>query len=167
MKERIEAWLREEGKFKAYQEHKGCRWVMVANPSKAQPATVRIINPVSFPSQILIIIGQKISEEIQKFIQKMDDVRKEELLLNLRLEMNRRPIEFKMNHPEGILQEVQIQYVIYEDGLTKNAFFKGLREVYKSFLQLRWLLQKQLGKASKKDQEAFGTKVIPFQSDFS
>lgn len=167
MKERIERWLKEEDKFKDYEDHENCNWVIVANPSKAQPATLRVVNPTPSPNQILIIAGQKISAEIQEFLRKMTNSQREEILLNIRMEMNRRRVEFKMNHPEGVLNEVQIQYVIYKDGLTQNEFFKGMREVYKSSLQLRWLLQKYLGKAVNKGQKPFGTKIIPFQEDFS
>jgi hypothetical protein len=157
MRKRIEGWLREEGQFAKYLKDENANWVILANHPKNQPTTITIFNPLTSPGRVVLQMVLNIAGDAQEPFRKMNRKEREALLLELRMEANRRPTEYGMVHPEGVLQRITFSYEIFEDGLTKNELFRGMREVYKSLLQAQWLLQMRLGLArGKEDQSGIG-----------
>ena len=157
MRKRIEGWLREEGQFAKYLKDENAHWVILANHPKSQPTTITIFNPLTSPGRVVLQMVLNIAGDAQEPFRKMNRKEREALLLELRMEANRRPTEYGMVHPEGVLQRITFSYEIFEDGLTKNELFRGMREVYKSLLQAQWLLQMRLGLArGKEDQSGIG-----------
>lgn len=157
MRKRIEGWLREEGQFAKYLKDENAHWVILANHPKNQPTTITIFNPLTSPGRVVLQMVLNIAGDAQEPFRKMNRKEREALLLELRMEANRRPTEYGMVHPEGVLQRITFSYEIFEDGLTKNELFRGMREVYKSLLQAQWLLQMRLGLArGKEDQSGIG-----------
>ncbi|MFQ6116945.1 MAG: DUF2299 family protein [Candidatus Bipolaricaulia bacterium] len=157
MRKRIEGWLREEGQFAKYLKDENANWVILANHPRNQPTTITIFNPLASPGRVVLQITLNIAGDAQEPFRKMNRKEREALLLDLRMEANRRPTEYGMVHPEGILQRITFSYEIFEDGLTKNELFRGMREVYKSLLQAQWLLQLRLGLArGREDQTGIG-----------
>jgi hypothetical protein len=65
------------------------------------------------------------------------------ILLALKMEINKFDTVFTFPpntsdvKPEGIT----IGHEIYEDGLTKDRFFRGLNEVFKTYRQIEWFIQ--------------------------
>jgi len=145
MRRRIEGWLREEGQFAKYLKDENANWVILANHPKNQPTTITIFNPITSPSRVVLQMVLNLAEDVRNLFKKMDRKAREALLLELRMELNRRPTEYGMIHPDGVLQQITFSYEIFEDGLNKHELFRGMREVYKSLLQGQWLLQRRLG----------------------
>jgi hypothetical protein len=157
MRKRIEGWLKEEGQFAKYLKDENANWIILANHPRNQPTTITIFNPLASPRRIVLQMVLNIAGEAQEPFRKMDKKEREAFLLDLRMEANRRPTEYGMVHPEGVLQRVTFSYEIFEDGLTKNELFRGMREVFKSLLQAQWFLQMRLGLArGKGDQSGIG-----------
>ncbi|MFQ6089876.1 MAG: DUF2299 family protein [Candidatus Bipolaricaulia bacterium] len=157
MRKRIESWLREEGQLSKYLKDENANWVILANHPKNQPTTITIFNPLASPGRVVLQMVLNIAGDAQEPFRKMSGKEREALLLDLRMEANRRPTEYGMVHPEGVLQRITFSYEIFEDGLTKNELFRGMREVYKSLLQAQWLLQLRLGLArGREDQTGIG-----------
>ncbi len=154
MRKRIEGWLREEGQFARYLKDENANWVILANHPRNQPTTVTIFNPLASPGRVVLQMVLNIAEEAQQPFKRMSPREREALLLDLRMEANRRPTEFGMIHPEGVLQRITFSYELFEDGLTKNGLFHGMNEVYKSLLQIQWLLQARLGPSRGKEGES-------------
>jgi len=153
MRKRIEGWLREEGQFAKYLKDENANWIILANHPRNQPTTITIFNPLASPARVVLQMVLNIAGDAQEPFRRMDKKEREAFLLSLRMETNRRPTEFGMAHPEGVLQQITFSYEIFEDGLTRNELFRGMREVYKSLLQAQWFLQMRLGVARGKGRE--------------
>lgn len=157
MRKRIEGWLKEEGQFAKYLKDENANWIILANHPRNQPTTITIFNPLASPGRVVLQMVLNIAGDAQEPFRKMNKKEREAFLLELRMEANRRPTEYGMVHPEGVLQRVTFSYEIFEDGLTKNELFRGMREVFKSLLQAQWFLQMRLGLArGKGDQSGIG-----------
>ncbi len=158
MRKRIEGWLREEGQFARYLKDENANWVILANHPKNQPTTITLFNPLASPGRVVLQAVLNIAEGSQQPFRQMSREERETFLLELRMEVNRRPTEYGMVHPEGVLQRITFSYEIFEDALTKNELFHGMREVFKSLLQAQWLLQSRLGLRSRggEDQSEIG-----------
>lgn len=145
MRKQIEGWLREEGQFARYLQDENANWIILANHPKNQPTAITIFNPVASPGRVVLQVVLNMTEQSQEPFRQMSRKKREAFLLALRMEVNRRPTEYGMIHPEGVLQRITFSYEIFEDGLSKNELFHGMREIYKSLLQAQWLLQSRLG----------------------
>jgi len=157
MRKRIEGWLKEEGQFAKYLKDENANWIILANHPRNQPTTITIFNPLASPGRVVLQMVLNIAGDAQEPFRKMNKKEREAFLLDLRMEANRRLTEYGMVHPEGVLQRVTFSYEIFEDGLTKNELFRGMREVFKSLLQAQWFLQMRLGLArGKGDQSGIG-----------
>ncbi|MCR4404758.1 MAG: DUF2299 family protein [Candidatus Acetothermia bacterium] len=154
MRKRIEGWLREEGQFARYLKDENANWVILANHPRNQPTTITVFNPLASPGRVVLQMVLNIAEDAQQPFRKMSQRDREAFLLDLRMEANRRPTEFGMVHPDGILQRITVSYEIFEDEMTKGKLFLGMREVYKSLLQMQWFLQTRLGVARGKEDES-------------
>jgi len=150
--------LRDEGQFAKYLQDENANWIILANHPKNQPTTITIFNPITSPSRVVLQMVLNIADDAQGLLRKMDKRAREELLLELRMELNRRPTEYAMIHPDGVLQRITLSYEIFEDGLTKNELFRGMREVYKSLLQAQWVLHRRLGFPGRAPSESIGFK---------
>lgn len=157
LRKRVEGWLREEGQFARYLKDENAHWVILANHPRNQPTTITLFNPLASPGRVVLQMVLNIAEEAQQPFRKMNPRERESFLLDLRMEANRRPTEFGMVHPEGVLQQITLSYEIFEDEMTKGRLFLAMREVYKSLLQMQWFLQMRLGVTrGKGDQSGIG-----------
>ncbi|MFQ6118107.1 MAG: DUF2299 family protein, partial [Candidatus Bipolaricaulia bacterium] len=104
MRKRIESWLREEGQLSKYLKDENANWVILANHPKNQPTTITIFNPLASPGRVVLQMVLNIAGDAQEPFRKMSGKEREALLLDLRMEANRRPTEYGMVHPEGVLQ---------------------------------------------------------------
>ena len=92
-----------------------------------------------------IIIGcaTQVSPEHTNLMIQADSKTKRDFLLDLNFGLNNFLVDYELQVNDDILQQFIITDQIFEDGLTKDAFIRTLKRVFKSKLHCIWLIDKK------------------------
>ena len=70
-----------------------------------------------------------------------------EFLLDLNMSINQFLVDCQLavDQNTNLLQQYVITYQIFEDGITKNALYDGLKRVFKAKIQCVWMIERTFG----------------------
>ncbi len=95
---------------------------------------------------IVIACATMVSPEHKNLMIPADSSVKKDFILDLNFGLNSFLIDYELKINQEILQQFVISDQIFEDGLTKDAFIKTLKRVFKSKLHCIWLIDKKFGR---------------------
>ena len=70
-----------------------------------------------------------------------------EFLLDINMSINQFLVDCQLavDQNTNLLQQYVITYQIFEDGITKNALYDGLKRVFKAKIQCVWMIERTFG----------------------
>ncbi len=92
---------------------------------------------------IVIACATQVSQEHLNLMTQSDLITKKEFILDLNFGLNSFLVDYELQINNEILQQFIITDQIFEDGLTKDAFIKTIKRVFKSKLHCIWLINKK------------------------
>lgn len=138
----VEAWLAAEGYAPELQDHPETHWVLVARMPNGWTHT--ILQPRDKEEVVVVQSAFAFSEPERRFLATLPPPRKVELLWEMRMTLLFRPTEFDMMPLEdGFPLGFQFHRELSYDGLTRNQFMEGLREVHKCCLYASWAVARE------------------------
>lgn len=97
---------------------------------------------------IVIACATQVSPEHINLMIPADQQTKKDFILDLNFGLNNFLVDYELQVHNEMLQQFIITDQIFEDGLTKDAFIKTLKRVFKSKLHCIWLIDKKFGNVS-------------------
>ena len=95
---------------------------------------------------IVIACATQVSPEHKNIMIPADPKTKKDFILDLNFGLNSFLVDYELQINQDILQQFIITDQIFEDGLTKDAFIRTLKKVFKSKLHCIWLIDKRFGR---------------------
>lgn len=95
---------------------------------------------------IVIACATQVSPEHKNLMVPTDSQTKKDFILELNMGLNSFLVDYELQVNQDILQQFIITDQIFEDGLTKDAFIRTMKRVFKSKLHCIWLIDKTFGR---------------------
>ncbi len=74
-----------------------------------------------------------------------DNKTQKDFIMDLNFGLNNFLVDFELQVAQDILQQFVVTEQIFEDGITKNEFFRTLKRIFKAKLHCIWLIDKTFG----------------------
>ena len=95
---------------------------------------------------IVVACATQVSPEHKNIMIPADPKVKKDFILDLNFGLNSFLVDYELQVNQDVLQQFIITDQIFEDGLTKDAFIRTLKRVFKSKLHCIWLIDKKFGR---------------------
>lgn len=95
---------------------------------------------------IVVACATQVSPEHKNIMIPASPDVKKDFILDLNFGLNSFLVDYELQINQDILQQFIITDQIFEDGLTKDAFIRTLKRVFKSKLHCIWLIDKKFGR---------------------
>lgn len=95
---------------------------------------------------IVIACATQVSPEHKNLMIPADPKTKKDFILELNFGLNSYLVDYELKVNQDVLQQFIVTDQIFEDGLTKDAFIRTLKRVFKSKLHCIWLIDKCFGR---------------------
>lgn len=102
---------------------------------------------------IVVACATQVSPEHKNIMIPADPSTKKDFILDLNFGLNSFLVDYELQINQDILQQFIISDQIFEDGLTKDAFIRALKRVFKSKLHCIWLIDKKFGRIPPQSNE--------------
>ena len=142
-KETIEKWLLDEDMLREMKFDENADFHFIIEFPKEN------IMDVVKPKQkdcIVVACATQVSPEHANLMIPADPQTKKDFILDLNFGLNSYLVDYELKINNDILQQFIITDQIFEDGLTKDAFIRTLKRVFKSKLHCIWLIDKNFGR---------------------
>ncbi len=142
---RICAWLKEEGLFKEEIQDENMYFQIAAEYPAHSGRHVNIIQPKNHEDMIVVFSRIRLADLHKKTIAALPLKEKERLLWLMRYDLIFRESSFEMEPNGNDLQSIRFMREIYYDGLNKNKLMEAVRENFKCELYVVWKFQEIFG----------------------
>lgn len=95
---------------------------------------------------IIVACATQVAPQHISLMQAADVETQKDFILDLNFGLNNFLVDFELQINNNILQQFVVTDQIFFDGLTKDAFIKTLKRVFKSKLHCIWLIDKKFGR---------------------
>jgi len=142
IRELVERWLAEEDlPFEAVPDEKSHFHLSITYPLKA-PFRVDAVQPKrKCPDLLVIGAGVTVADNHREAFQRLTPDDRRSFIWEISFLLGDRPVEFELRHPEHLLETFSVTVNIFRDGLTKDTFMRGMREVHRTKLLGIWKIQ--------------------------
>ena len=143
LQETIEKWLMDEDLLREMKYDENADFHFIVEFPKDN--IMDVVKPKG-KDCIVIACATMVSPEHKNLMIPADPMVKKDFILDLNFGLNSFLIDYELQINQDILQQFVISDQIFEDGLTKDAFIKTLKRVFKSKLHCVWLIDKKFGR---------------------
>ena len=143
LQETIEKWLMDEDMLREMKYDENADFHFIIEFPKDN--IMDVVKPKG-KDCIVIACATMVSPEHKNLMIPADPDVKKDFILDLNFGLNSFLIDYELQINQDVLQQFVISDQIFEDGLTKDAFVKTLKRVFKSKLHCIWLIDKNFGR---------------------
>lgn len=156
--EKVRTWLDAEGysSKKVTDDDQAAFHYIIQYPAGQGDANIHIVRPEG-RAVVALMMGVQLSPNHRKPYQNLPNGEKRELTHRLRrTAFDGGEVGFAGQMEEGILARWQLDLAVYDDALSQDRFFHGLRRLYTKHLRLIEVLNEALGSADQGPQSTGG-----------
>ena len=155
LEENVRQWLSEEDLLREvkYDENADFHYIIefpkenimdVVKPAGKDCLIVACATQVA--PQHLDLMKQADNKTQKDFIMdQADNKTQKDFIMDLNFGLNNFLVDFELQVAQDILQQFVVTEQIFEDGITKNEFFRTLKRIFKAKLHCIWLIDKTFG----------------------
>jgi len=162
---RIEEWLKTIGCTPMQDQDPQAVWHLAFRYPANTEHVMHVVAPAANPAVAVVVSGTTVDPQHLEGFASLEDEGKEEFLWKLRHTLNRVEVDFIVSGANGPLdcpKQFQISVTRYSDGLTLDSFAKSLGDVYKTELDVIWLIQEHLGSSGQGPGRRFDFKRLGY-----
>ena len=147
LQETIEKWLMDEDMLREMKYDENADFHFIIEFPKDN--IMDVVKPKG-KDCIVVACATMVSPEHKNLMIPADPKVKKDFILDLNFGLNSFLVDYELQINQDVLQQFVISDQIFEDGLTKDAFIKTLKRVFKSKLHCIWLIDKKFGRLPSK-----------------
>lgn len=144
-RDRIAAWLVQEGLFKEQLSEEKLHFQIAAEYPAMSGRHLSVIQPKSHEDMIVVFSRIKLADAHRQAISSMPPKEKERLIWKMRYDLLFQDSSFEMEPGGGDVVSIRFMREIYYDGLSKNKLMEAIRENFKCELYVVWKFQEIFG----------------------
>jgi hypothetical protein len=143
--EKVRNWLVEEGIYKDALPDQEATFHFIVNFPPNSPHILHIIQPKMRKDLLLFMGGIELSKEHYEALKALPKAQRDQILWDMKFQLLFKAVDFQMTPNLEELKALQFTKPVYFDGLNKNEFMNGLREVFKCILFIIWKMVQLFG----------------------
>lgn len=146
-KENIEKWLNENHhKINSIKDDEASNFHFEVDFPVGTKKRQHIIQPLQYPSMILILSGVSVASDHTEILKKMKEDERDVFYSEITKETIFLENSYDMNADDsGVITQIQFSYEFYFDELTKTRLYKGLLLNHKSLLYVVYKFNDKFG----------------------
>jgi hypothetical protein len=144
-RDRIVAWLSQEGLFKEHLHEENLHFQIAAEYPAKSGRHLSVIQPKSHEDMVVIFSRIKLADAHYQALLSMPPKERERLIWHMRYDLLFQQSSFEMEPGGGDMRSIRFMREIYYDGLNKNKLMEAIRENFKCELYVVWKFQEALG----------------------
>ena len=94
---------------------------------------------------LIVACATQVAQQHLDLMRQADKKTQKDFIMDLNFGLNNFLVDFELQVAQDILQQFVVTEQIFEDGITKNEFFRTLKRVFKAKLHCIWLIDKTFG----------------------
>lgn len=94
---------------------------------------------------LIVACATQVAPQHLELMKQADNKTQKDFILDLNFGLNNFLVDFELQVAQDILQQFVVTEQLFEDGITKNEFFRTLKRVFKAKLHCIWLIDKTFG----------------------
>jgi hypothetical protein len=144
-RDRIVAWLTEEGLFKEQLREENLYFQIAAEYPAKSGRHLSVIQPKGHEDMVVVFSRIKLADQHYQALQAMPPKDLERLVWHMRYDLLFRESSFEMEPGGGNMRSIRFVREIYYDALSKNKLMEAIRENFKCELYVVWKFQEVFG----------------------
>jgi hypothetical protein len=94
---------------------------------------------------LIVACATQVAPQHLELMKQSDNKTQKDFIMDLNFGLNNFLVDFELQVAQDILQQFVVTEQIFEDGVTKNEFFRTLKRIFKAKLHCIWLIDKTFG----------------------
>ena len=94
---------------------------------------------------LIVACATQVAPQHLDLMKQSDNKTQKDFIMDLNFGLNNFLVDFELQVAQDILQQFVVTEQIFEDGITKNEFFRTLKRIFKAKLHCIWLIDKTFG----------------------
>ena len=94
---------------------------------------------------LIVACATQVAPQHLDLMKHSDNKTQKDFIMDLNFGLNNFLVDFELQVAQDILQQFVVTEQIFEDGITKNEFFRTLKRIFKAKLHCIWLIDKTFG----------------------
>ena len=94
---------------------------------------------------LIVACATQVAPQHLDLMKQSDNKTQKDFIMDLNFGLNNFLVDFELQVAQDILQQFVVTEQIFEDGITKNEFFRTLKRIFKAKLHCSWLIDKTFG----------------------
>ena len=94
---------------------------------------------------LIVACATQVAPQHLDLMKQADNKTQKDFIMDLNFGLNNFLVDFELQVAQDILQQFVVTEQIFEDGITKNEFFRTLKRIFKAKLHGIWLIDKTFG----------------------
>jgi hypothetical protein len=94
---------------------------------------------------LIVACATQVAPQHLDLMKQADNKTQKDFIMDLNFGLNNFLVDFELQVAQDILQQFVVTEQIFEDGITKNEFFRTLKRIFKAKLHCIWLIDKTFG----------------------
>jgi hypothetical protein len=144
-RDKIKAWLVEEGLFKEVLSEENLHFQIAAEFPARSGRHLSIIQPKDHEDMIVVFSRIRLADAHYQALSAMPAKDRERLLWRMRYDLLFQDSSFEIEPGGGDMRSIRFMREIYYDGLNKNTLMEAVRENFKCELYVVWKFQETFG----------------------
>ena len=142
LEENVRQWLSEEDLLREakYDENADFHYII----EFPKENIMDVVKPAG-KDCLIVACATQVAQQHLDLMRQADKKTQKDFIMDLNFGLNNFLVDFELQVAQDILQQFVVTEQIFEDGITKNEFFRTLKRVFKTRLHCIWLIDKTFG----------------------
>lgn len=139
LEENVRQWLSEEDLLREVKYDENADFHYIIEFPKEN--IMDVVKPAG-KDCLIVACATQVAPQHLELMKQADNKTQKDFIMDLNFGLNNFLVDFELQVAQDILQQFVVTEQIFEDGITKNEFFRILKRVFKAKLHCIWLIDK-------------------------
>ena len=142
LEENVRQWLSEEDLLREVKYDENADFHYIIEFPKEN--IMDVVKPAG-KDCLIVACATQVAPQHLDLMKQSDNKTQKDFIMDLNFGLNNFLVDFELQVAQDILQQFVVTEQIFEDGITKNEFFRTLKRIFKAKLHCIWLIDKTFG----------------------
>ena len=142
LEENVRQWLSEEDLLREVKYDENADFHYIIEFPKEN--IMDVVKPAG-KDCLIVACATQVAPQHLDLMKQANNKTQKDFIMDLNFGLNNFLVDFELQVAQDILQQFVVTEQIFEDGITKNEFFRTLKRIFKAKLHCIWLIDKTFG----------------------